>query len=149
MSENGDIYTSGKNFTLSPAVTNLTSAPPILRQAVIQFYENISSDLEISKISKSRKTVPNVGNERTLRGLQTSRWPNLGWYGKNQFLAKNRDFRPKKKHFLTLTMFWPRPERVVQRKNYPFPKNISLLKNFGCFLGLNAFSAKKTLFGQT
>ena len=29
---------------------------------------------------------------------------------------------PKNIHFLTLTMFWPRPEKVVQRKKLPFPK---------------------------
>ena len=30
--------------------------------------------------------------------------------------------RGKNIHFLTLTMFWPRPEKVVQRKKYYFPK---------------------------
>ena len=30
---------------------------------------------------------------------------------------------PKKgTHFFTLTMFWPRPEKVVQRKKVPLPK---------------------------
>ena len=44
--------------------------------------------------------------------------------------SKNRIFWPKTKilgpkkgsHFLTLTMFWPRPEKVVQRKKVPLPK---------------------------
>ena len=34
MSENGDIYTAGKNFLLPPAVTNLTSA---LSQNMIKY----------------------------------------------------------------------------------------------------------------
>ena len=49
-------------------------------------------------------------------------WSHMAKIG---FLAKNRDFGPKKRlHFLALgfTMFWPRPEKVVQRKKLPFPK---------------------------
>ena len=61
----------------------------------------------------------------------------IGVFGQNQ------DFGPKKNvHFLILTMFWPRPEKVVQRKKLPFP-------NFG-FFGLkthfcpeNYFSAER------
>ena len=34
MSENGDIYTAGKNFTLSPAVTNLTSDKDTVNETV-------------------------------------------------------------------------------------------------------------------
>ena len=76
--------------------------------------------------TESQKIVPQVGNERSLRGLQTLNRPStkigIVWQI-SDFLAQNRDFRPKKKaHFLTLTMFWPRPEKVVQRKKFPFPK---------------------------
>ena len=35
---------------------------------------------------------------------------------------KPKFWAPKKTHFCTLTMFWPRPEKVVQRKKVPLPK---------------------------
>ena len=61
-----------------------------------------------------------------------------------------RFWAPKKDHFCTLTMLWPRPEKVGQRKKVVFSQiNISLLKNFGCFFGLNPFLAKKPLFCRT
>merc|ERR1711884_765696 len=42
---------------------------------------------------------------------------------KSDFWTKNRNFGPKKRsHFCTLTMFWPRLEKVVQRKKVPLPK---------------------------
>ena len=45
-------------------------------------------------------------------------------YGKNRiFGPKTEILGPKKgDHFCTLTMFWPRPEKVVQRKKVPLPK---------------------------
>ena len=45
-------------------------------------------------------------------------------YGKNRiFGPKTEILGPKKRsHFLGLTMFWPRPEKVVQRKKVPLPK---------------------------
>ena len=39
-----------------------------------------------------------------------------------KIVPKVQNLGPKKAHFFTLTMFWPRPEKVVQRKKYPFPK---------------------------
>ena len=50
--------------------------------------------------------------------------PKLGSYGKNRiFGPKTEILGPKKRsHFCTLTMFWPRLEKVVQRKKLPFPK---------------------------
>ena len=74
--------------------------------------------------TKSRKIAPKVRNERSLRGLQTGCWPKLGLYGKIRiFRPKTEISGPKKSfHFLTLTMFWPRPEKVVQIKKLPFPK---------------------------
>ena len=74
--------------------------------------------------TKSQKVVPNVGNEPCLPGLQTGGWPKLGLYAKNRiFGPKTKISGPKKNiNFLTLTMFWPGPEKVVQRKKLPFPK---------------------------
>ena len=48
----------------------------------------------------------------------------LGSYGKNRiFGPKTEILGPKKgDHFLILTMFWPRPEKVVPRKKVPLPK---------------------------
>ena len=59
-----------------------------------------------------------------MNGLQTGHWPKLASYGKNRiFWPKTGIFGPKKEsHFCTLTMFWPRPEKVVQRKKDPLPK---------------------------
>ena len=51
--------------------------------------------------------------------------PKLGLYGKNRiFGPKTEILGPKKgSHFCTLTMFWPRLEKVVQRKNFGMAKN--------------------------
>ena len=48
----------------------------------------------------------------------------LGSYGKNRIFGPKTKILGQKKgsHFLPLTMFWPRPEKVVQRKKLPFPK---------------------------
>ena len=64
------------------------------------------------------------GNEPSLRGLQMGHWPKLGSYGKNRIFWPKTEILGQKKgtHFLTLTMFWPRPEKVVQRKKVPLPK---------------------------
>ena len=50
----------------------------------------------------------------------------LGSYGKNRiFWPKTEILGPKKGyHFLILTMFWPRPEKVVQRKKSAFAQII-------------------------
>ena len=50
--------------------------------------------------------------------------PKLGLYGKNRiFGPKTEILGPKKGiYFLKFTMFWPRPEKVVQRKKVPLPK---------------------------
>ena len=44
-------------------------------------------------------------------------------------------------------MFWPQPEKVVQGKEYPFPKKYQSLKKFQVFFGIKWILAKKTLFG--
>ena len=83
------------------------------------FYEN-SHNSE----TKRRKIDPEVGNEPSLRGLQTGRSQNLGPYSKNRIFGPKTEISGPKKsvHFLRHTMFWPRPEKVVQRKKLPFPK---------------------------
>ena len=69
------------------------------------FYEN-SHNSE----TKRRKIDPEVGNEPSLRGLQTDHWTKLGSYGKNRiFGPKTEILGPKKVGFITLTMLWPRP----------------------------------------
>ena len=73
--------------------------------------------------TKSLKIDPKVPNRPPSRGLQTGHWRNPGSYSKKtDFRAKIRKFWPKKNHFLTLTMFRPRPGNVVQRKKYRFTK---------------------------
>ena len=42
---------------------------------------------------------------------------NIGFFGQ-----KTEILDPKKNHFFNLTMFWPRPEKGVQRKKLPLPK---------------------------
>ena len=50
---------------------------------------------------------------------------------KSDFLAKNRDFGPKKNiHILVLTIFWPRPEKFVQRKSTLFQNKYQSLSKF-------------------
>ena len=76
--------------------------------------------------------------------------PKLGLYGKNWiFWQKTKILGPKKKeslfdrnHVLATTGKSCSKKKVVVSK-----KNISLLRNFGCFLCYKAFLAKKTLFG--
>ena len=50
--------------------------------------------------------------------------PKFGPYGKNRiFWPKTEILGPKKGgHFGGFTMFWPHPEKVVQRKKVPLPK---------------------------
>ena len=61
--------------------------------------------------------APTVGRGKTFH-------LKLGSYGKNWiFGPKNEILGPKKGiHFLGLAMFWPRLEKVVQRKKVPLPK---------------------------
>ena len=53
--------------------------------------------------------------------------PKLGSYGKNRiFGPKTEILGPKKEaHFWGLAMFWPRPEKVVQRKKSAFAQIIT------------------------
>merc|ERR1711923_103972 len=74
--------------------------------------------------TESRKIVSKVGNQPSCRGLKMGHQRKLGSYGKNRiFGPKTKILSPKKgTHFLPLTMFWPRPKKVVQRKKGPLPK---------------------------
>ena len=75
----------------------------------------------------------------------------LGSYGKNRiFGPKTEILGPKKRlHFLVETMFWPQPEKVVQRKKLPFQNKYQSLKNCGCFFGIKCFFfAKKHFLAQ-
>ena len=38
-------------------------------------------------------------------------------------------------HFLTLTMFWPRPEKLFKEKSCLFPNKYQSLKKFWVFFG--------------
>ena len=88
-----------------------------------------------------------MGYEPSLRGLQMAHRPKMGSYGKNWiFGPKAEILGPKKIHFLILSMFWPRPEKVVQRKEYPFwPINGQIWPNL-CILG--HFGPNIGIFGQ-
>ena len=96
---------------------------------------------------------PGVYNVWQISCLQTAGDKIWDHMTKTGFWGQKRRFRAQKeKHCLVLTMFWPRPGKVVQTKKYPLPKYqiyISPLANFGCFFGKNRFLAKKPLFGQT
>ena len=46
------------------------------------------------------------------------------WLELSFFCQESRFLAQKNTHFWELTMFWPRPEKVVQRKKYPSPKYI-------------------------
>ena len=70
----------------------------------------------------------------------------LGSYGKNRiFGPKTEILGPKKGgHFLGFTMFWPRPGKVVQRKNTLFQNRYQSHKEFRVFfLGKMHFWPKK------
>ena len=55
------------------------------------FYEN-----GCNSGTESRKIAPKVGNDRSLQGLQTGRWPKLGSYGSYGFLDQRTRFRAQK-----------------------------------------------------
>ena len=79
-----------------------------------------------SSETEGRKMAPKVGNERSLRGLQTGRWPKLGSYGRHWILRpETKIFAQKNIHFFPQTMFRPRPEKVSPKK-WP----IARIRNF-------------------
>ena len=69
---------------------------------------------------------------------------------KLDFWTKNRDFGPKKSvHFFTLTMFWPRPEKVVQRKSCLFSNKYKSLKKCWVFFWVKMhFQPKKHFWAE-
>ena len=82
------------------------------------FYENGRNSE-----TKSRKINLMMGNEPSLRGLQTGRWPILGSYGKIGFLdQKPRFWAQKKDSLLYSNHVLATTGKVVQRKKVPLPK---------------------------
>ena len=82
--------------------------------------------------TESRKLDPNVGNERSLRGLQTGRWPKLGSFGKNWiFGPKTEILGPKKDSLLEISHVL-----ATTRKSCLFQNKYQSLKKFWViFLG--------------
>ena len=83
----------------------------ILLLCVVDYLENVLSE-------PNWQTVPLEWGGGRVVGTST------GFFLPNSdILAKKRDLGPPKKtHLLVLAMFWPRLEKVVQRKKYRFPK---------------------------
>ena len=84
---------------------------------------NFFTKTAVTPERKVKKSIPRWEMNGLSEGYKWVIGENWGRMSKIGFLAKNRDFGPKKMlHFCTLTMFWPRPEKVVQRKKVPLPK---------------------------
>ena len=85
--------------------------------------------------TESRKIVPKVGNERSLQGLQTGRWPKLGSCGKNWiFWPKTKILCPKKKPLLNRHHVLATTGKSCSKKKVAFSQiNISFF--LGDFLG--------------
>ena len=76
---------------------------------------------------RAEKSLPRLEMNGLSEGYKRTVNQNWGRMAKIGFFGQNLDFGPKiSVHFLILTMLWPRPEKVVQRKKLPFP-------NFGFF----------------
>ena len=82
----------------------LTDVAPTVRRGKtfwrvhrIFFYENCCNSG-----TESRKIDPKVGNERSLRGLQTGHWPKLESYGKNWIFWPKTEISGLKKTFSSL-----------------------------------------------
>ena len=77
----------------------------------------------VSRERKVEKSFPRWemnGLSEGYKGAADQNWgrmAKIGFYGQ-----KPRFWAQKKTHFCTLTMFWPRPEKVVQRKKLRLPK---------------------------
>ena len=90
----------------------------------------------VTRELKRWNIVLNVGNEPSLRGLQTGRWPKFGSYGKNCFFwGKKTRFRAQKNiNFLVLVLVLATTRKSCSKKKVPFSKiNICLLRNVECF----------------
>ena len=65
------------------------------------------------------------------------------------FWPKTKIMGPKKAHFFTLTMFWPPPEKVVQRKSCLFPNKYQSLKKCWVFFWVKMhFQPKKHFWAE-
>ena len=79
------------------------------------------------------KTLPKARHpmNRLSEGYRRAVDQNGGRKAKIVFLGKKQYFGPKKNvHLLILTRFWQPPEKVVQRKKYPFPNKYQSLSKF-------------------
>ena len=81
----------------------------------------------ITRERKVEKSISRWEMNRLSEGYRQAVDQNWGRMAKIGLFGQKRDFGPKKSvHFLGFTMFWARPEKVVQRKKLPFPKKISV-----------------------
>ena len=72
---------------------------------------------------KVKKSIPRWEMNRHSEGYKwviDQNWAHMAKIG--LFGQKLRFWAQKRIHFLKFTMFWPRPEKVVQRKKLPLPK---------------------------
>ena len=94
---------------------------------VLGYLNNVAQKWEGWRLRNEKFKIENSLQGRKLTVMVMAKNGSLTKIGvvwqKSYFWTKNRNFGPKKEsHFLTLTMFWPRPEKVVQRKKVPLPK---------------------------
>ena len=84
---------------------------------------NFFTETAVTPERKVEKSFPRREINRHVRAKNGSSTKIGVVWQKLDFWAKNRIFGQKKGiHFCTLTMFWPRPKKVVQRKKLPLPK---------------------------
>ena len=79
--------------------------------------------MAVTREQKLEKLLPRWEMNGLSEGYKRAVDQNWGRMAKIGFFGQKPRFRAQKKiHFLILTMFWPRPEKVVQRKKLPLPK---------------------------
>ena len=78
------------------------------------------TETAVNRKQKVEKWIRRCQIDRLREGYKRAIDEIRGPIAKNGFSGQN--FGPKKNHFLTLTMFRPRPGNVVQRKKYRFTK---------------------------
>ena len=98
--------------------------------------------------NKKSKIAPNVGNERSLWGLQTGRWQKLGSCSRNRiFWPKTKISGPRKHPLLNSNHVLATTGKSCSKKKVPFSKiDISLLRNFRWFFGIKCISGQKKHF---
>ena len=85
---------------------------------------NSFTETAVTPEQKVEKSIPRWDINRHSEGYKWAIDQNWGRMAKIGFLdQKTKILGPKKGvHFSGFTMFWPRPEKVVQRKKLPLPK---------------------------